>query len=179
MNAKSMWAIYFLIYFLVYLEEDGKFEIEIWIWNWIWVQFVLDMEFLKYFFLKCLGTSCYLTVVSGGFFFSDKDTRRCFLRCLQVSSNSSILFNIVFWSAIRIISFSVRHRSHALPSLENACPLALIDQFTKWGIFLSFNFQMDILTWGTGVSATVKSLWQDLMLPSINPKYLKSIYVPK
>ena len=57
--------------------------------------------------------------MSGGFFVSNNDTRWCFLRCLQVSSNSSLLFNIVLWSAVRIVSFSVRHRSHAL--MKN-CP---------------------------------------------------------
>ena len=70
-----------------------------------------------------LDSPCYLTVVSGGFFFLNKDTRRCFLWCLQVSSSSSLLFNIEFWSAVRIMSCSVR------PPLENACPLALIDHF--------------------------------------------------
>ena len=75
------------------------------------------LKYLK----KCFGSPCYLTVVSGGSFFlgGNSDTRRCFLRCLQDSSNSSLLFNIVLWSAVRIISFSVRHRSHALPPLEN------------------------------------------------------------
>ena len=80
-------------------------------------------------------------MVSGGSFFLgglNKDTRRCFLWCLQVSSSSSLLFNIEFWSAVRITSFSVRHRSHVQLPLENGWPLALIDQFTKWGIFLSF-----------------------------------------
>ena len=83
--------------------------------------------------------------MSGGSFFLgglNKDTRRCFLRCLQVSSSSSLLFNIEFWSAIRIASFSLRHRSHARPPLENAWPLALIDQLTYQGDSLSFNFQM-------------------------------------
>ena len=54
-------------------------------------------------------------VISGGFFLLTKDTRRCFLRCLQVSSN---LYLLVFWSAVRITSFSVRHRSHARTPLE-------------------------------------------------------------
>ena len=35
---------------------------------------------------------------------------RCFLRCLQVSSNSFLLFNIVFWSADRIqLGYSIVH----------------------------------------------------------------------
>jgi hypothetical protein len=90
------------------------------------------------FFKKCLGSPCYLMVVSGGSLSLgglNKDTRRCFLLCLQVSSSSSLLFNIELWSAVRITSFSVRHRSHDRPPLENGWPLALIDQFTKWGIF--------------------------------------------
>ena len=43
-------------------------------------------------------------VVSGGSSSSgglNKDTRRCFLRCLQVSNSSSLLFNIEFWSAAK------------------------------------------------------------------------------
>ena len=79
-----------------------------------------------FFKKKSLGSPCYLIVVSGGSFFLNKDTRRCLLWCLQVSTNSSLLFKIEFWSAIRIPSFPVRHRSHARPPLENACPLALI-----------------------------------------------------
>ena len=94
----------------------------------------LNCEFLKYYFKKrCLGSPCYLMVVSGGSSSSgglNKDTRRCFLRCLQVSNSSSLLFNIVFGLAVRITSFSVRHRSHARPPLENGWPLALIDQST-------------------------------------------------
>ena len=43
-------------------------------------------------------------VVSGGYFFSNNDIRRCFLWCLHVSSNSSLLFNIVLWSAVRILN---------------------------------------------------------------------------
>ena len=77
----------------------------------------LNWKFLKYFLKRCLGSPCYLMVVSGGSSSSgslNKDTRRCFLHCLQVSSSSSLLFNIKFWSAVRITSFSVRHRSHAL-----------------------------------------------------------------
>ena len=93
------------------------------IWNWIWVEFGINGRFMKYFFKNCLGTPCYLIVVSGGFFFLNKDTRRCFLECLHVSSSSSLLFDIEFWSTVRIKSFSVRHRSHARPPLENACPL--------------------------------------------------------
>jgi len=79
----------------------------------------------------------------------NKETRRCFLRCLQVSSSSSLLFNIVYGSAIKIASFSLRHRSHARPPLENAWPLALIDQLTYQGDSLSFNFQMyeDNVAW--------------------------------
>ena len=88
------------------------------------VELEFNLEyFLKCFFLKrCLGSPCYLMVVSGGSFFLsglNKDTRRCFLWCLQVSSSSSLLFNIEFWSAVRTTSFSVRDRSHEWPPLEN------------------------------------------------------------
>ena len=42
----------------------------------------------------------YLIVVSGGSFLleggSNKDTRRCFLWCLQASTSSSLLFSIEF-----------------------------------------------------------------------------------
>jgi hypothetical protein len=96
-------------------------------------------DFFGSFFFKCLGSPCYLMVVSGGSFFSGgchKDTSRCFLWCLQV------LFNIEFLLAVIFTSFSVRRRLHARPPLENAWPLALIDQFTKWRVFFSFNFQM-------------------------------------
>ena len=36
---------------------------------------------------------------------------RCFRRCLQVSSSSSLLFSIVYGFSVRITSFSVKHRS--------------------------------------------------------------------
>ena len=64
----------------------------------------------------------YLIVVSGGSSSLGgliKETRRCFLRCLHASNSSSLLFSIEIGSAIRIVSFSVRHRSHARPPLEN------------------------------------------------------------
>ena len=116
----------------------------------------LNWKFLKYFLKRCLGSPCYLMVVSGGSSSSgglNKDTRRCFLRCLQVSNSSSLLFNIEFWSAVRITSFSVRHRSHARPPLENGWPLALMDQSTKWGVILSFSFQTyeDSVVWRLGI----------------------------
>ena len=82
----------------------------------------LNWEFFEVFLKKVITFPRYLTVVSGGSSSSgglSKDTRRCFLRCLQVSNSSSLLFNIEFWSAVRIVSFSVRHRSHARPPLEN------------------------------------------------------------
>ena len=109
------------------------------------------MIFFGSFFFKCLGSPCYLMVVSGGSFFSGgwhKDTSRCFLWCLQVLFN-----NIEFLLAVIITSFSVRHRLHARPPLENAWPLALIDQFTKWRVFFSFNFQMyeDNVVWHFGM----------------------------
>ena len=62
------------------------------------IEFGLNLKVSEVFFKKnCFGSPRYLTVVSGGSFFlgGNKDTRRCFLRCLQDSSNSSLLFNIV------------------------------------------------------------------------------------
>ena len=69
------------------------------------------------------GSYCYSGTIVG--FFSE--TRRCFLLCLQVSNSSLLLFNMVFWSSVNITSFSVRHKSQALPPLENACPRDLMD----------------------------------------------------
>ena len=59
------------------------------------------------------NSPCYLSTISGECLFGIKDKRRCFLRCLQVSSNSSLLFNIELCSAVRIMSFSMSHKSHA------------------------------------------------------------------
>ena len=58
------------------------------------------------------------------------ETRRCFRRCLQVSSSSSLLFSIVWGFSVSITSFSVKHRSQDWLPLENAWPCALIDQTT-------------------------------------------------
>ena len=104
---------------------------------------------------KCLGSPLLNCGVRGSFSLggSNTDIRRYFLWCLQVSSSSSLLCNILLGSALRITSFSVRHRSHARPPLENGWPLALIDQFTKWGTFLYFSFQMyeDSVVWHLGM----------------------------
>ena len=88
-----MWRIWLF----TFLFGKGR---EIWIWNWIWVKFGLNWKVFEAFFINCLGTPCYLIVVSGGFFFLNRDTRRCFLQCLQVSSSSSLL--IEFWSGLSI-----------------------------------------------------------------------------
>ena len=114
----------------------GEFEIEFqfnlnWIWNWIWVKFNEIERFLKYLW-KYLGSPCYLIVVSGGSFLLgglNKDTRRCFLQCLQASSILSLLFNIELWSAVRITSFSVMHRLHEQPPLENGW--LLLNQYSS------------------------------------------------
>jgi hypothetical protein len=88
----------------VEFEFEFKFEVEF--------EFKFEVEFefkLEVFLKKCLGSPCYLMVVSGGSLSLgglNKDTRRCFLLCLQVSSSSSLLFNIELWSAVRITSFS-------------------------------------------------------------------------
>jgi hypothetical protein len=126
----------FLFTFFVYLESGGKFKnlkfglkfgYEVEFGLKFGYEFEFEFEFklkglLKCFKKKCLGSPCYLMVVSGGSLSLgglNRDTRRCFLWCLQVSSSSSLLFNIEFWSALRITSFSVRHRSHVRPPLEN------------------------------------------------------------
>ena len=95
--------------FLNFREKGRSIWISIWDWNWIRVKsrieidLELNLKVSEVFKKNRFGPPCYLS----GFLF----LRRCFLWCLQVSSNSSLLFNIVFWSAVRIMSFSVRHRS--------------------------------------------------------------------
>ena len=42
----------------------------------------------------------------------------------------SRLFSVDFGSAIKIVSFSVRHKSHSFPPLDKGCALAFIDQVT-------------------------------------------------
>ena len=69
------------------------------------------------------------------------ETSRCFRRCLQVSSSSSLLFSIVWGFAVRITSFSVKHRSQDWLPLENAWPRAFIDHTTLGVIFLSLSIQ--------------------------------------
>ena len=78
-----------------------------------------------------LGTT-YNQPVSISEFFCE--TSICFLRCLHVSNNSSLLFNMVFGFSVRITSFSVKQRSHSRPPLENVCPLAFIDHLISYGI---------------------------------------------
>ena len=118
----SMFTFLFtLVYLIVYLESGGRFKFE------------LKFGFrLKCFLQKCLGSPCYLIVVSGGSFLLgglNKDTRRCFLQCLQASSILSLLFNIELWSAVRITSFSVMHRLHEQPPLENGW--LLLNQYSS------------------------------------------------
>jgi hypothetical protein len=115
------WSLFTLLFtFLLFtwkVAGDLKFELKFGIEFWFKLK-----GFKKCFLRKCLGSPSYLMVVSGGSLslgVSNRDTRRCFLWCLQVSSSSSLLFNIEFWSAVRITSFSVRHRSHVRPPLEN------------------------------------------------------------
>ena len=43
---------------------------------------------------------------------------------------SSRLFSVDFGSAIKIVSFSVKHKSHSFPPLDKGCALAFIDQVT-------------------------------------------------
>ena len=87
------------------LWKDGK----IWIWNLTWIKFGLNLKVLKRFLKKCLGSPCYLMVLSRGSFSLrglNKDSRRCFLRGLQVSSSSSLfstLPTIDIW--VKIYSF--------------------------------------------------------------------------
>ena len=85
-----LFNVYFHIYFFVYLESGRRFKI---LKFGLKFGYEVGFEFnLEGFFNKCLGSPCYLVVVSGGSFFLgglNKDTRRCFLWCLQVSSSSS------------------------------------------------------------------------------------------
>ena len=82
---------------VVYFEKGRT----IWIWSLIWIKFWLNWKVLNYFVFLNAWVPPVTLVVSGGSFFLSRDTRRCFLRCLQVSSNSSlnssILFSIEFW----------------------------------------------------------------------------------
>ena len=73
-----------------------------------------------------------------GFF---TDAKRCSLLWRHVSSSSSLLLSIVCWSSVRIIIFSVKHRSQAFPPLANGWPRALMDHLTSNGIFWSLSFQ--------------------------------------
>ena len=111
--------------------------------NWIW-------RFLKCFFLNIwvppatwqryqVVSFWEITIQGGAFFFvfrfCKKSRRKMQLWIVEHFFHHKkvpvVLFNIVFWSALRIMSFSVRHRSHAWPPLEKACTLALIDHFTS------------------------------------------------
>ena len=96
--------VYFFVYLFVYLESGGRFEFK------IWISMKLNLSLIQNVFLKkCLGSPCYQVVVSGGSFFLgglNKDTRRCFLWCLQVSSSLSLLFNIKI-TMRREISFKI------------------------------------------------------------------------
>ena len=100
---------------------------------------------------------CYPLSIAGWF----SETRRCFLRCLQVSSSSSLLFSIVCWFSVSIVSFSVKQRSQDLLPLENACPRAFIDHFTSKGISLSLSFQTyeDSVVWLAGLSLNDALCW--------------------
>ena len=64
------------------------------------VGFEFKLEgFWKCFFLNVQVPPDHLIAVSGGSFLlggSNKDTRRCFLWCLQASNSSSLLFSIEF-----------------------------------------------------------------------------------
>ena len=141
------WEIQFKTWMFTFKGQENlnlKFNLD-----YIWTKFEGFEVFLK----KMLR---YLMVVSGGSFLLgglNKDTRRCFLRCLQVSSSSSLLLNIEFWLVVRITSFSVRYRSHERPPLENGWPLALMNQFTKLLDSLILYIQMyeDSVVWHLGI----------------------------
>ena len=77
------------------------------------------------------------------------DTRRCFLLCRLVSRSSLRLFMVLSLSAKRIISFSLKHKSQALPPLANGYAFTFLDHFISNGIFLSFNFHtwLDSAVW--------------------------------
>ena len=56
---------FLLVYFFVYMESDGRFKFESKFGSKI--EFELE-GFFEVFLKKCLGSPCYLIVVSGGSF---------------------------------------------------------------------------------------------------------------
>ena len=74
----------------------------------------------------------------------------------------------------------MRQRSHDLPPLENACPLALIDHLTLYGVPLSFNFQMYddkvVCLVGLFLKDLSCSPYLDLNDLSVDPKYLITLF---
>ena len=80
-------------------------------------------------FLKNLSCSP-IQVGSGGSCstrFGFTVPRVYFLLCLHFDRISSLLFSVEFGSAIKIVNFSVRHKSHCFPPLDMAYAFAFID----------------------------------------------------
>ena len=96
---------------------------------------------LKFPTYSCISQGSYCCPVSVVGVFNE--TKRCFRRCLQVSSMPFVrLLSIDCWFSVKITSFSVMQKSQAFPPLEKSWPFAIIDHSTLYGMFLSFNFQM-------------------------------------
>ena len=91
---------------------------------------------LTFIFGNC-NSNCYPVSIC-----SFNETRRWFLRWRQHSNNSSLLLSIVCWSAVIIKSFSLKHKSHDLPPLENPWPFAFMDHFIVKGTFLPLSYQI-------------------------------------
>ena len=109
------------------------------------------------------------------------ETRRCFRRCLQVSSSSSLLFSIVWGFSVRMTSFSVKHRSQDWLPLENAWPRAFIDHTTLGVMPLSLSIQ----TYEDRVVGVVGFLLNDALCAyhlalksSVEPKYFMILLSP-
>ena len=59
--------------------------------------------------------------------FLSKFAQLYFAVCLHFETNSDLLFRSVFWSAVAILYFALKHRSHRLdPHLFSSAPSLLI-----------------------------------------------------
>ena len=120
---------------------------------------------------------CYPLSIVGCFI----ETSKCFRRCLQVSSSSSLLFSIVWGFSVRITSFSVKHKSQDWLPLENAWPRAFIDHTTLGVIFLSLSIQTyeDSVVWLVGFLLNDALCAYHLVLKfSVDPKYFIILLSP-
>ena len=108
-------------------------------------------------------------------------SKRTFVRCLQVSSSSSLLFSIVWGFSVRMTSFSVKHKSQDWLPLENAWPRAFIDHTTLGVMPLSLSIQ----TYEDRVVGFVVFLLNDALCvyhlalkSSVEPKYFMILLSP-